>query len=211
EDKSGERGLVGYVAPAAGHNVDTRALRQQLTQRLPGYMIPAAIMELEELPLTANGKLDRKALPEPEWQGGDYRPPRTPQEEILCGLFAEALGLERVGIDDDFFELGGHSLLATRLVSWVRTTLGVELAIRTLFEVATVGELSAQLWKADKGRAALAPQKRPERLPLSYAQQRLWFIDRLEGTSAEYNIPGALRLRGELDGEALERAINTIV
>src|SRR5262249_24546915 len=154
----------------------------------------------------------RKALPEPEMAlTAAWRPPRSPEEDMLCSLFAEALGLEQVGLDDNFFELGGHSLMATRLVSRVRATLGVELAIPTLFESPTVGELSARLREAGKGRPPLVRRQRPERLPLSYAQQRLWFIDRLEGTSVEYNIPEALRLKGNLDTEALERAINTIV
>jgi amino acid adenylation domain-containing protein len=207
-----EKRLIGYVVPAPGHSVDSIALRRELMQLLPDYMVPAAIVELEALPLTPNGKLDRKALPEPELISvAAWRAPRSPEEEILCSLFAEVLGLERVGLDDDFFELGGHSLLATQLVSRVRATMGVELAIRTLFEWPRVGELSGRLREADKGRAPLVRRERLELVPLSYAQQRLWFIDRLEGTSTEYGIPGALRLRGELDQEALERTINTIV
>jgi amino acid adenylation domain-containing protein len=212
EDRRGKKMLVGYVVAASGYRVDGRALRQKLAQRLPQYMAPASIVEVEALPLTVNGKLNRKALPEPEIAPtATWRPPRTPVEEILCTLFADILGLERVGLDDNFFELGGHSLLATRLVSRTRATLGVELAIRALFESPTVGELSARLREGDKVRTPLGPQERPERLPLSYAQRRLWFIDRLEGTSTEYNMPEALRLRGELDLEALERTINTIV
>jgi acyl carrier protein len=175
-------------------------------------MVPAAIMVLEAFPLTANGKLDRKALPEPEYiSAAGYREPRTPEEEILCSLFAEVLGVERVGLDDNFFELGGHSLMATQLVSRIRATLGVDLAIRTLFELPRVGELGLHLRGADKGRFALQLQQRPERLALSYAQQRLWFLDRLEGSSTEYNMPQALRLKGELDRGALEKTINAIV
>src|SRR5262249_29696477 len=189
-----------------------RELLEYLKERLPEYMAPVAIIGLEALPLTPNGKLDRKALPEPELiSAADWRAPRNPEEEILCSLFAEVLGAERVGLDDDFFELGGHSLMAVMLVSRVSSTMGVELDIGALFESPSVGQLSGRLREAGGGRAPLAPQKRPERLPLSYAQQRLWFIDRLEGTSTEYNVPEALRLRGELDLEALERTINTIV
>ena len=189
-----------------------RALRDHLRERLPDYMVPAAIVIVEKLPLTSNGKVDRKALPAPEYVSkAGYRAPRTPEEEILCGLFAEVLGLERIGIDDNFFEMGGHSLLATRLVSRVRTTLGVELAIRTLFEAPSVGQLSTRLSEGTRKRTALERQARPERMPLSYAQQRLWFLDRLGETSTEYNMPGALRLRGELNREALEKAINRIV
>jgi len=144
EDRAGEKRLVGYVVGETELEVST--LRQRLSERLPDYMVPAAIVQLERIPLTPNGKLDRKALPAPEYQSAQmYRAPRTPQEEILCGLFAEVLGVSRVGLDDNFFELGGHSLLATRLVSHIRGTLGVELSIRSLFESPTVGGLVEQL------------------------------------------------------------------
>ncbi len=212
EDTPGEKRLAGYVVPAPGRSIDFTSVRQQLARRLPDYMVPVAMVELEALPLTPNGKLDRKALPEPELISTSvWRAPRSPHEEILCSLFAEVLGLERMGIDDNFFELGGHSLLATRLVSRVRATLGAELAIRTLFESPSVAQLSPRLQESETGRAPLAPQQRPGRLPLSYAQQRLWFLDRLGETSTEYNLPGALRLRGELDLKALEQTINTII
>ena len=221
-----ERRLVGYVirqegvvaaeevqaSPAIEDAELERALREYLRQALPDYMVPAAVMVLEELPLTPNGKLDRRALPAPEMgSSAQWRAPRTPQEEIVCGLFAEVLGVERVGLDDDFFALGGHSLLATRLVSRIRAVLGVELAIRTLFESPSVGQLSVRLCEVGAVRAALVRQQRPGRVALSYAQQRLWFLDRLEGTSTEYNVPEALRLRGQLDRVALERTVNTIV
>ena len=175
--------------------------------------MPAAIVVLEQFPLTPNGKLDRKALPAPEYLShAGYRAPRTPQEEILCAIFAEVLGLERVGLDDNFFELGGHSLLATRLVSRIRATLGVEVAIRRLFESPTVGALGPRLREAGSLRAPLSRQQRPQDLPLSYAQQRLWFLDRLQaGESREYNMPQGLRLRGKLDEQALQRALQCIV
>src|SRR5262249_40486602 len=128
-----------------------------------------------------------------------------------CGLFAEILGLERVGIEDHFFELGGHSLLATRLISRIRALLGVEIAVRVLFESPSVGELSLRLSEGSASRPALQAQERPLRLPLSYAQQRLWFIDQLQGTSAEYNVPSALRLKGPLDREALQKAFNAML
>ena len=137
---------------------------------------------------------------------------RTPQEEILCGLFAEVLGLERVGIDESFFDLGGHSLLATRLISRVRSTLDVELAIRSLFEAPTVeGLVKRVVAEGAPARPALRAMARPAEIPLSYAQRRLWFLNRLEGESASYTIPLAVRLRGELDRSALEGALGDLV
>ena len=213
EDGPGDKQLVAYVVAAPGEvPPEAAVLRRSLSERLPDYMVPSAFVVLEALPLTPNGKLDRRALPAPEQARSEgYRAPRTPQEEVLCGLFAEVLKLERVGIEDNFFALGGHSLLATRLVSRVRTTLGVELAIRTLFEAPTVAELARRLREGEAVRAALVRQARPQRLPLSYAQQRLWFLDRLEGPSATYNIPIALRLEGDLDAVALEAALADVV
>jgi acyl carrier protein len=134
--------LVGYVVPAPGRSLDPIVIRRRLAHRLPDYMMPATIMVLDALPLTSNGKLDRRALPAPEWQPREYQAPRTPQEKILCAIFAEVLSLERVGIEDNFFELGGHSLLAMRLISRVRATLGVDLFIRSLFEAPTVEQLA---------------------------------------------------------------------
>ena len=153
EEASSQRRLVGYVAAGVGTQLEGSALRAQLSGRLPDYLVPSAIVVLDRLPLTPNGKLDRGALPAPEGLSGRaYRGPRTPAEEVLCSLFAEVLGLSRVGLDDSFFELGGHSLLATRLISRVRATLDIELSIRSLFEAPTVEGLSRRLDRMRKGR-----------------------------------------------------------
>ncbi|HWH64440.1 MAG TPA: condensation domain-containing protein, partial [Gaiellales bacterium] len=177
-------------------------------------MVPSALVVLERLPLTPNGKLDRRALPEPELGSPhSHRAPRTPQEAILCGLFAEVLGVERVGIDDNFFERGGHSLLATRLISRIRATLNVEVAIRSLFEAPSVEALAARL--SSETQAARAPltavSPRPSEIALSYAQRRLWFLERLDGISGTYVIPLAVRLKGTLDRVALEEALGDLV
>jgi hypothetical protein len=206
EDGSGGKRLIGYVVGRAGAVVDGEALRRHLAGSLPDYMVPSAFVVLDRLPLTANGKLDRRALPAPEREGTGGRLPRTPQEEVLCGLFAEVLGVARVFIDEDFFALGGHSLLATRLISRIRATLDVEVAIRTLFEAPSVAALAGRLVQAGAARPALRRMARPAEIPLSFAQRRLWFLDRLEGSGASYVIPLAVRLSGALDCAALEAA-----
>ncbi len=184
EDVPGNKRLVAYVVAAADQPPDVAELRSHLEARLPDYMVPSAYVVLERLPLTPNGKLDRRALPAPEVTAvAVRRVPRNPREEMLCALFAEVLGLERVGIDDNFFALGGHSLLATRLISRIRATLDVEIAIRSLFEAPTVAALVQRLEGAQAGRPALRAVLRPDEVPLSYAQRRLWFLDRLEGES----------------------------
>ncbi|HEU5412936.1 MAG TPA: amino acid adenylation domain-containing protein, partial [Candidatus Angelobacter sp.] len=186
-------------------------LQEHLRRMLPEYMVPSALMLISSWPLLPSGKIDRKALPEPERRGESYIAPANPEEEILCSIFRQVLSLDRVGAEDDFFALGGHSLLATRLVSQVRVSFGVDLPLRALFEAPNVRRLAAHLSKAERMRAPLVRQARPERIPVSYAQQRLWFIDQLEGASAEYNMPQALRLRGNLDLVALQRTVDTIV
>ena len=186
-------------------------LSRALGERLPEYMVPAAYVWLESLPLTVNGKLDRKALPAPEFTSPEWRPPQTPQQEILCSLFAEILGVGRVGLDDNFFELRGHSLSAMRLISRIRTTLGVEISIRNLFEAPTPRGLADQLAGAQSGRPALQAVPRPAEIPLSFAQRRLWFLNRLEGADATYNTPLALRLTGTLDCRALEFALGDVI
>ncbi|WP_437033688.1 amino acid adenylation domain-containing protein [Streptomyces sp. enrichment culture] len=188
------------------------SLRAYLGDRLPASVVPAAFVVLERLPLTVNGKLDRAALPVPEFSGGGGgRAARSPREEILCGLFAEVLGLASVAADDDFFVAGGHSLLATRLVSRVRSVFGVELPVRALFDSPTPAGLVRHLDRADTARPPLRPEPRPRETPLSAAQWRLWFLDQVEGAGPTYNIPYAMRLSGHLDQEALRRALDDVV
>ncbi|MET8982232.1 amino acid adenylation domain-containing protein [Streptomyces sp. NPDC004539] len=203
--------LVGYVVPGVpGSPVDAEEVRESLAARLPEYMVPAQILTLEELPLTPNGKLDRKALPAPDLTHAAGRGPRTAQEEILCGLFAEVLGVPEVSIDDDFFALGGHSLLVARLASRIRAALDTDLELAVLFEATTVAKVAARLTGSGPRRTGLTAQPREGRLPLSYAQERLWFLHRFEGPSATYNLPVALRLSGGLDVAALTAALDDL-
>nr|WP_307793489.1 non-ribosomal peptide synthetase [Amycolatopsis sp. MtRt-6] len=201
-----ENRLIAYVAPAG----DPVALRASLAARLPEYLVPSAIVVLPELPVNANGKLDRAALPDPEVRASG-RLARTPAEQALCELFADVLGVPAVGPDDGFFALGGHSLLATRLVSRIRALLGVEVPIRAVFDAPTPARLAAALDPGRGRRPALVPARRPDVLPLSFAQQRLWFLDRLDGLSATYNIPWAWDLTGPVDVDALQAALGDVV
>jgi amino acid adenylation domain-containing protein len=212
QDRTGETRLVAYVIAGGGDGCQPDSLREYLRHRLPDYMVPAAIVPLDALPLTANGKLDRDALPVPKLRcAGTGRVPRTPRDQLLSELFAEVLGLPRISIDDNFFDLGGHSLLATRLVARIRATLGVELELRSLFETPTVAGLAARLGDAGQARPALTRQQRPDPVPLSFAQRRLWFLHQMEGPSATYNIPLAMRLSGDIDQEALQAALGDVV
>ncbi|MFD5826748.1 amino acid adenylation domain-containing protein [Lentzea sp. NPDC060358] len=203
-DGTGKR-LVAYVVGTAPD------LRAHCAERLPDYMVPAAVVTLDAFPLTPNGKLDRRALPEPERVQSRGRAPRTARQEVLCGIFADLLGTEQVSLDDDFFALGGHSLLAARLVARVRTAFGVEMALRDVFDRPTPAALDAVVDSLGQARPALTPGPRPHRLPLSPAQHRLGLLEDVHGPSAAYNVPIALRLTGELDRDALRVALVDLV
>ncbi|MFE6667640.1 non-ribosomal peptide synthase/polyketide synthase [Streptomyces sp. NPDC057697] len=212
EDPAGERRLVAHVVPAVANQFSVIRVHDELTDALPAPLVPSAVVVLEALPTASDGTVDRRALPEPDYAPLTERAPRTPREVVLCGLFAEMLGVAKVGVDDGFFGLGGHSLLATRLVSRIRAVLGVDLSLRALFETPTVAGLARRLDEAEvRQRTALVPVVRPEVLPLSFAQQRLWFLYELEGPSATYNMPLALRLSGELDEGALRGALGDVL
>ncbi|GHF63571.1 hypothetical protein GCM10018790_46790 [Kitasatospora xanthocidica] len=204
-----DRHLAAYLVTADGTAPDLAEVRELLAGQLPDYMIPAAYAVLDRLPLNSSGKLDGSALPEPDLRAatGPSRAPRDAREAALCELLAEVLGVDGVGPDDDFFALGGHSLLATRLVSRVRTALGAELPIRAVFESPTAAGL-ARLVDTDRCRPVLTATARPERIPLSHAQRRLWFLQQLDPGSDAYHIPLALRLTGALDADALAAALH---
>ncbi|WP_155764301.1 condensation domain-containing protein, partial [Mycobacterium colombiense] len=208
EDRPGDKRLVGYVTGTA----DPAELRSALAERLPAYMVPAAVVALAALPLTVNGKLDTRALPAPEYASGDgYRAPGTATEEILAGIYAQVLGLERVGVDDSFFDLGGDSLSAMRVIAAVNSALDAHLAVRTVFEAPTVAQLAPRIGADGDGRKPLVAGARPTAVPLSFAQSRLWFLDRFEGGVATYNMPTAFRINGVLDVEALGAALDDVI
>ena len=212
-DKQGTKRLVGYVV---SHQTafDKQAIQAWLNEKLPEYMVPAIWVELDSLPLTSNGKVDKKALPDPELTdlSAAYTAPRNETEQALADIWQELLHIERAGIYDNFFELGGHSLLAMRVVSAVRKELDVELSIRDLFVHPTIAGLGAFLDEQHKGTLlpAITAAERPDYIPLSFSQERLWFIDNLEG-SVQYHIPAVLRLKGELNQEALQNTLQAII
>lgn len=201
--------------------VTGKELRGYLRERLPEYMVPTVIVMLEEMPLTTNGKVDKRALPAPEYDAGregeEYIGARTATEEIVAGVYEQVLGVGRVSVTDNFFDLGGHSLLATQVISRVRELFEVEVQLRELFEAPTVSGMSEQVERAKRAEQqggvipALKRVSREGEIPLSFAQQRLWFIDQLEAGSTAYNLPLAVRLSGRLDVRALERTLSEIV
>src|SRR5829696_5593947 len=213
-----------YLPPTGAHqstthandpqtNTKVSAVRQRLSAWLPDYMVPAHIVVLEAFPLTSSGKIDRKSLPAPVFAATPFRAPQTQTEKIVAGVFAEVLGVERVGLDDDFFALGGDSLIATRVSARLQMALGREVPVRYLFDASTVGDLAEYLHRHRGGPAhpPLRVMPRPERVPLSFAQSRLWFIEQLQGPSPIYNMAVALRLGGRLDAEALGAALADVV
>ncbi|MFF5500202.1 amino acid adenylation domain-containing protein, partial [Streptomyces aquilus] len=197
--------LIGYVVG----DVDEDAVRARAATRLPDYMVPSAVVVLDALPLTVNGKVDRAALPVPELGAGVSRGPETEVEEALCGLFADLLGLESVGAEESFFELGGDSLLVMRLIARVRSVLEVSVGVREVFAEPTVAGMARLVESAGvSAGVVLGRRERPERVPLSFAQQRMWFLNRMDETGASvYNLPLVLRLSGTLDTEALQAAL----
>ena len=213
EDRPGDKRLVGYITESTTDTVDPAAARAALAEELPTYMIPAAVVVLEALPLTPNGKLDKRALPAPEYHhtGGGYRAPTSAVEEILAGIYAQVLGLERVGVDDSFFHLGGDSLLAMRVIAAVNASLDADLAVRTLFDAPTIAQLAPRISAQTSRRKPLLAGQRPEVIPLSFAQSRMWFRNRFEGGVATYNMPTALRISGPLDVEALGAALDDVI
>ncbi|EUA45760.1 non-ribosomal peptide synthase TIGR01720 domain protein [Mycobacteroides abscessus 21] len=208
EDRPGDRRLVGYVTGTA----NPAKLRAQLAEQLPAYMVPVAVVVLAALPMTVNGKLDTRALPRPEYQDIDrYRAPGTLTEEILAGIYARVLGVERVGVDDSFFDLGGDSLSAMRLIAAVNADLNAVVSVRTVFEAPTVGQLAPRIADASSSLSPLVAAERPAQIPLSFAQARLWFLDQLQGPSPVYNMATALRISGALDADALGAGLADVV
>ncbi|MFZ2174670.1 MAG: amino acid adenylation domain-containing protein, partial [Rhodococcus sp. (in: high G+C Gram-positive bacteria)] len=207
--------LAGYVVPSSEVSVDERAVLETAAVRLPEYMVPSALVVLTELPLNANGKLDRKALPAPNFgaHAGGFVAPRNPIEEIVAAVFADLLGISRVGVNDNFFTLGGNSLIATRLVARINAAVGDRINVRDVFDAPTVAGLAA-LAESEEGQEARPPLKPREgtaEVPVSLAQQRMWFINQFDTSSSAYNVAFALRLDGRLDVNALHAAVADVI
>ncbi|MEW5931246.1 MAG: amino acid adenylation domain-containing protein, partial [Gemmatimonadota bacterium] len=217
EDAPGQQRLAAYVVPEVGAELAAGRLRAHAAEQLPEYMVPGAYVVLEQLPTTANGKIDRRALPAPERTADEaHAAPRSLGEELLAGIWAEVLGMETVGVEENFFGLGGHSLLATQVISRVRAAFGVEVPLKALFEAPTVAGLAGRIEALRGDGALLAPPILPvprdgSPLPLSFAQQRLWLVDRIEPGSAAYNMPSPLRLRGALELPVLRASLDALV
>ncbi len=218
-EKAGEKMVVAYLIPQDGETPVPDDLRTALKERLPEYMVPAAFVVLDAFPLTPNGKVNRKALPAPDaadLSGSEFVAARTPEEELLASIWADVLSLEEVSVESSFFDLGGHSLLATQVISRIQDAFDVELHLRDLFETPTIARIAEKIDQIKKGEAGIAappiePVDRNQDLPLSFAQQRLWFLDQLQPNSTAYNIPSALKLLGTLNVQALEASIQEII
>ena len=216
----GERQLVAYVALASEDALDAGELRAFVSSKLPEYMTPAAFIALGELPLTPSGKVDRRKLPEPDWSQPQaertFIAPRTPLEGILAAIWSQVLGIDKVSVTDNFFDLGGHSLLATQLIARISRELEIDLPVRTIFESPALGAQALALEIAQRATNSIqappmTPVPRDEELPLSFAQQRLWFLDQLQPDSPFYNIPQSVRITGPLDLPLLERSLNAVI
>ncbi|HEX7261142.1 MAG TPA: condensation domain-containing protein, partial [Luteolibacter sp.] len=216
---NGEQRVLGYVV-AQERTLTTARLRQYLREKLPEYMVPAELVLLEQLPLTVNGKVDRRALPEPEsvrQAESEYVAPRTEMEELVAGVWQQVLGLERVGLHDSFFDLGGHSLLATKIISRLRETFGFQIPLSTIFDSPTIADLAEYITaeiNQSSDFTSSVPVERVSRegsIPLSFEQQRLWFLDQLLPGNPFYNVPVAYRITGRLNVKALEASLNHII
>ena len=205
--------LVTYVLPVVESTLDVSVIRRWVKERLPRHMVPAQVVALDELPLTPVGKLDRAALPEPTSIEREFRAPGSATEQVVAGVFEDVLKVETVGLDDDFFELGGNSLIATQVAARLSATLGRTVSIRTLFESSSVESLAASVAMASEidERPQLIKGERPDRVPLSLAQQRYWFLNQFDTSSIVDNIPIAVRLSGNLDVDALQAAVADVV
>ena len=218
-DERGDKMLVAYVVTEPGSANVVQELRGLAKEKLPDYMVPSAYVTLDSLPLTPNGKVDRRSLPAPEAARPDlearFVEPRTADEEKLAKIWSDVLHVERVGVEDNFFELGGHSLLATQVISRIRTTFDIDLPLRSLFEAPTVGGL-AELVQAEGGASRVQISRRvaaadESNLPLSFGQERLWFLDQLTPGSSAYNIPYAGRFLGPLKAASLDQLLREVV
>ncbi|MDJ0508497.1 MAG: amino acid adenylation domain-containing protein, partial [Crocosphaera sp.] len=221
EDSYKNRRLVAYIIPNSSQISSSEMLpkiREYLKQQLPNYMIPSALIVLETFPLTPNGKIDYRAFPKPDFSTlkRDYISPSTPEEKILANLWSQVLKIEKIGINDNFFELGGHSLLATQLISLVRDTFEVEIAISVLFECSTIAQLSKHLKRLDKEKNTLPlpsikPQEKEGNIPLSFSQKGIWFLEQLNPNNSAYNLSFAFQIEGKIDLSALEKSFNEII
>lgn len=216
QQNNGQKGLVGYIQSQDGDDpAQCEVWRHQLLTRIPEHMIPSKLIPLTRFPLNANGKVDRQALPNPNlWVNHGYVAPRNHVETLLCEHWCTLLGRDQVGIEDDFFNIGGHSLLATQAISYIRKALDTELPVTTLFDTPTVAQLAAKIRRKRQASTVSRPDIKAgdwqSPAPLSFAQQRLWFLDRLEGGSAVYNIPTAIRFKGYLDMDAMDSAFRQL-